>query len=101
MSALIRKRGRARGRDNASWLAQQRPLIGAQRAHLALVHRLPVALQDATGIPRIGIPRPVSIADPLRMQVRYQGPLPYTFKISTHRRSAELPNKQRRNAILL
>ena len=50
------------------WLIQYWPLIGAQHVDLALVNRRPVVVEDAAGISRIWIPRPVGIADAMGVQ---------------------------------
>src|SRR5260221_9876376 len=76
-------------------MPQYGPLIGAQYVHLALVDRLPVVLQDATGISLVWIPRPVGIANVIRFQEIHQGALPNALGIPTHRAPSELSHEYR------
>src|SRR5260370_17473781 len=82
-------------------LTQHWPLIGGQHVELALIDRRPVVLQDATGTPRVCIPRPVGIAHAMRVQEGHQGTLPHTLSVLAHRAPSELPHEHRGNPILL
>ena len=74
-------------------LTQQWPLISIQDLDLGLVDCLPVILEDATGIPRVGVPRPIGIADVVRFQKGYQAALPNSPNILAHRAAAKLPQQ--------
>src|SRR5260370_9415626 len=82
-------------------LAQQPQLKDVQDAELALVDRDPVVLEDAAGIPRVGVPRPVCVADALRVQEVHQAALPHSSGIPTYRAASALPQKHRANPMQL
>src|SRR5436309_4638469 len=82
-------------------LTQQWPLISIQDLELGLVDCLPVILEDATGIPRVGVPRPIGIADVVRFQKGYQAALPNSPSVLAHRAAAKLPQQHWGRALQL
>ena len=70
-------------------------------AHVVLVDRRPVVLQDAAGISRVCIPGPVDVADAVHVQKGHQGALPHPLGVLARRAPAELAKEHGGSSFLL